>query len=561
MKRTTRDLFALPALLLALLLMFSACDKTPAASADPSGSISGSEAVSAASADDSADVPDSADPDIPDPSGSSGGTSVTGAKSSAATVQTTKRSGSNTQNRPTASFSGSSIDGRVANLKGRVVRLQVSPGEDKTTKSYKVFQENIKAVEKKLNCTVKQVPLYGTAGDDNSIMMSVLSGKPIVDIWVQNGSGEFLPNYKSGLLQNLSGMNVFAFDKVDWNPCMQLMTYSNKAYAIRPAANGSTMWNTVVLLYNHRLLTEYIPQYAGKLAAWQKSGEWTWDKLEEVCKAFNKAAGANKSLTAFFDRSGVAYTAMLATRGTDWVVADKKGKLSFNGTDSKAQEAMNQHKKYVTEGTLIFDNAANVNEGYVANMVGGDGQEKYSFLNGQCLFAFNTVGGYYWNVFQYAGTAQTVRDNVGAMQIPKMKTSDAYTGLTPMYMEGHAIPFGVQKPAEVATVMNYLYAEPLVKLSDAEERTAWFTNQLEPTLNSKTGDLTMSTFTYAYDHAGSTMLALSFYGIYGSANIYGDANSGWIGKYLYDISSGNIAQSAAIAAVKSKYNKILADLT
>ena len=49
-------------------------------------------------------------------------------------------------------------------------------------------------------------------------------------------------------------------------------------------------------------------------------------------------------------------------------------------------------------------------------------------------------------------------------------------------------------------------------------------------------------------------------GIAASTNIWGDANIGWIGRYLYDIAHGDIAISAAVAAVNKKYNNILADL-
>ncbi len=555
---------ALLAVVLVMTMLFTACGGDPAVSDDssiPGESTSttttgGGDAVTDPSDTSSVDPDASTGSQATDPTGST--TSPSGGGNSTATKKPTSSRTSSTQNRPTVKFEGSSTSGRVADLKGRVIRLQMSPSEDKTTTSYKKFQENIAAVEKKLNCKIEQVLMHGEAGDDNSITMSVLSGKPIVDIWA-NGTG-FMANYKSGLVQNLTDLNVFDFEGNEWDPCMELMTFGGKAYGIRPANNGNTMWNAFVLLYNNRLLNEYVPQYADKLYEWQKNGEWTWDKFEEVCKAFNTAAGADPTLAAFYDRTGVAYSAMLATRGTGWIVADKNGKLSFNGSNKTAQEAMNQHKKWVSEGTMMFDSAENVNDGWVANVSGNPEGTAYGFLSGQCLFAFNIIGGYYWNVFQYAGTAQSVRDNVGAMLIPKMNASDDYINLIPVYIQGHVIPFGVQKPAEVATVMNLLMVEPLVKQSDDEVKKNWFATWLEPTYNNKTSKLTNETFEFAYDYANTATMDLGGYGIYGSSNIFGDKDSGWIGKYLYDISTGKIAQSAAIAAVKSKYNKILAEI-
>ena len=457
---------------------------------------------------------------------------------------------------------GSNISGRVSNLKGRTVRYQISPNLDKSSKDYKLMVSNIESIQKKLNCKIELVPLHGESGNNKSITTSVLAGKPIVDIWVQNGTSEFMPHYQAGLMQNLTDMNVFDFENVDWDASMEAMTFNKKAYGIRRNDPGNSTWQSIVLLFNNKLVNDYIPQYADKLYQWQNSGEWTWDKFEEVCKAFNTAVGSKSPLKACFDHSGAIYSAMLATRSVDWVKRDKNGKMTFNGSNNNAQAAMNHFKNYVDSDVLLFDNAANVNLGWSANMA-GTGDKVGSFIDGQCLFAFNSVEGYYWNVFQFAETSKQVRDNVGIMMVPKMKKTDAYTHLLPLTFSSLSIPFGVSKPAEVATVLNYLVVEPLVDQTAAERRSMFFTEQIEPTLNSKTSKITEQTVMNTYDAfaKGKGFVQYSTLAINAETNIWGDSNSGWIGKYLMDISEGKIAQSAAIAAVTNKYNKALNSLS
>ena len=471
------------------------------------------------------------------------------------TIKTTRKDGSvNIQ------LSGSDTSGQVKDLKGRVVRYQISPNEDKTSSGYKRLTQNIANIEEKLNCKVQLVENIGESGNDTSIVTSILSGAPIVDIWIQNTTAEFISHYKAGLVQNLSDLHVFDFEKNDWDPCMENMQFGGKYYGIRSASAGNMTMNSLILCFNDKLLNEYIPQYADKLYEWQKNGQWTWDRFEEVCKAFNQASGADPSLVSCFDRSGASYLVMLADRGVDWLKYNDKGQLVFNGNDKKAQEAMNQFKDYVSKDVIVFENAKNVNFGWDANMTGWNNDGR--FLDGQCLFAFNSIGGYYWNVFQFAGTVQSVRNNAGFMMVPKLKESDAYTHTLPIYVQGYCIPSGVEKPAEVATVLNMLQVEPTVELTESEARQEAFAVNIEPTLNKVTSDITTDAFFMTYDgfKANKGYALQSSMAISASTNIWGDEKTGWIGRYLYDISHGDVAQSAAVAAVTKKYNNTLSDL-
>lgn len=556
MKNITRLL----SILLVCAMLFVGCGqtKTPSSTNSTASGNEGS-SVTITTETNSEDVTTSTSTGATEQTSSTAGNTTTGSSVSNATTSKV----SSTQNRPTQSFGPSNTSGRVKDLGGRVIRFQISPTEDKSSAAYKAQLKNIAAIEKQLNCKIEFVEMHAQdEANGNRIVTSILAGNPIVDIWMSGLSKEFYSHYNAGLMQNLTAMNVFDYENITWEPCMQAVTIGGKNYMIRPMNSENASWNSFILMFNNKLLNEYIPQYADKLYEWQKNGEWTWDKFEEVCKAFNKAAAADQTLTACFDRSGLVYSLLLATRGTDWIIADKKGNLSFNGLDKLAQEAMNQHTKYVKEGTIIFHDPQNVNDGWVASSVGNVEGTKYSFLSNQALFAFNIVGGYYWNVFQNSGTSQAVRDNVGVMLPPKMKASDKYTYALPLAIGGHCIPAGVKNPAEVATVMNLLLCEPIVSLTEAEKRKSYFSTLIEPTLNNKTSALTLHSLESSYDAMarGDYFLMLSSYGIITSTNIYGDKDSGWIGNYLYDIAQGTVAQSAAVATVRSKYNKILADL-
>jgi len=130
-------------------------------------------------------------------------------------------------------------------------------------------------------------------------------------------------------------------------------------------------------------------------------------------------------------------------------------------------------------------------------------------------------------------------------------------------MVGYSIPYGVKKPNEVATILNAMFTEHYVSISKEEARDIWFTEQIEPTLNSKTGEQTKNTILKVYDEFGKNNITvfISPYATQTTPDIWSNGDSGWIAKYVFDIAHGNMAQSAALSAVTSKYNKILATLT
>lgn len=171
------------------------------------------------------------------------------------------------------------------------------------------------------------------------------------DIWTQNTAIELIPHYRAGLLQNLSKYQVVNFQRTEnpWNKFIETFKINGSYYALTSTdSTASEAMFATVMFFNPKLLKRY--GVTEDLFALQESGNWTWDKFEEICKKFNSNAG-KAGLTAFYDSDLYLHKALLYTYGSDWIV-NKNGSYTFNGNDKNAQAALTQYKEWADDGTI-----------------------------------------------------------------------------------------------------------------------------------------------------------------------------------------------------------------
>jgi hypothetical protein len=348
--------------------------------------------------------------------------------------------------------------GRVTDLKGRVIIFNSWPDPNVNAKDKHAdrFAQKIKDIEKKYNCVIKIDKTISESNGDKTIATSVLAGKPKVDIWSQNGWVlEFLPHYTAGLLQPLEDLKVFDFkDTVKFKTPTAETVIDGKHYGVCFSDNG--VQGNLMMFFNKTVLNACgVTDDPYEL---QKRGEWTWDKFSEICKKVALTPG----FTAVNDADGQLYQALLLSYGTDFITKNPKtGEIKFNGGSTAARLALTHYIKLTKDKDIKVPAAemvSNTKNGF--SWFSMYGNPAPGFIN-TSVVAFTP--GYYLSmkwVINSAQANQDIKDNYGMVYIPTIKAKDKYKAYTSVNTSAYySIPYGVKKPAEIATIINAL-AEP-----------------------------------------------------------------------------------------------------
>lgn len=443
--------------------------------------------------------------------------------------------------------------GRATDLKGRVIRINMPPNmsTDPNNESVKRRNQLVAEIEKTYNCKIEFYLRYSENGGDSTIAQSVLSGKPVCDVWIQNGASEFMAHYEAGLLQDLSKLKVVDFERTDnpWSESIDLYKMDGSYYAVTDirAIDANYANASYVMYYNPTLLKQY--GITEDLYALQESGKWTWEKFAEICKKFNSNAPDN--MTGYYDFDLNLYHALLYTNGTDWI-KNSGSSLTFNGNDTKAQAALTQYREWAAAGTINVPSAMTTTSVFQ--------NTQYSFYTGLAPFCIGLVSSMEWGLMQGGVTTQAVKDNYGILMLPKWKESDEYTATVyGSQVGGYAIPYGVKAPNEVLTVMDAFYSYTSNTSGDPTEK--YLQNSIDKWLNSKTG--TQSRNTMARLHKlflnGKQSYSDSWIGSYTTPNIRNNATSGWYAHVL-KVANGTEPMGTALSSVTNTYNKALSTL-
>ena len=186
-------------------------------------------------------------------------------------------------------------DGNVYDLGGMeiIVRDWWSSGEDEEPKNAyeEARQEYRDWVQETYNFTIKQVAISDWGSTPEDFLNYATTGGDENYIWILRSGAEFVSAMNSGLMYDLSTLDCLDFSQDKWKSGVhELCSKGTSIYGCNPLVPEPRGG----VYFNKRLLEE-----AGinpdDIYAWQESGEWTWDKFEELCQ----------TITADTDNDGV----------------------------------------------------------------------------------------------------------------------------------------------------------------------------------------------------------------------------------------------------------------
>lgn len=186
-------------------------------------------------------------------------------------------------------------DGNVYDLGGMeiIIRDWWSSGEEEEPKNAyeEARQEYRDWVQDTYNFKIKQVAISDWGSTPEDFLNYATTGGDENYVWILRQGAEFVSAMNSGLMYDLATLDCLDFSQDKWKGGVhKLCSKGDSIYGCSPEIPEPRGG----LYFNKRLLEE-----AGinpdDIYKWQESGEWTWDKFEELCQ----------TITADTDNDGV----------------------------------------------------------------------------------------------------------------------------------------------------------------------------------------------------------------------------------------------------------------
>ena len=145
-------------------------------------------------------------------------------------------------------------------------------------------QEYLDWAQETYNFTVKQIAISSWGSTPEDFVNYATSGGPEYYLFVLRQGAELTAAMNNGLMYDLSTLDCLDFSDPKWGSGVhEMFSKGGAIYGMRgeePEPRGG-------LFFNKRLLEE-----AGidpnDIYKWQESGEWTWDKFEELCEQIHE---------------------------------------------------------------------------------------------------------------------------------------------------------------------------------------------------------------------------------------------------------------------------------
>ncbi len=180
-------------------------------------------------------------------------------------------------------------DGNVYDLGGMeiVIRDWWSTGEEpEATDDYgEARLDYIDWVQETYNFSIKQIAISDWGSTPEDYLNYVTSGGDDENyVWILRSGPEFVSAMASGLMYDLSTLDCLDFSEEKWtrNGVHELCTKGDAIYGCSPAIPEPRGG-----MYFNKRLVEEAGINPDDIYQWQRDGEWTWDKFEEVCEQIN----------------------------------------------------------------------------------------------------------------------------------------------------------------------------------------------------------------------------------------------------------------------------------
>lgn len=214
-----------------------------------------------------------------------------------------------------------------------------STGEEAepTTAQEEATREYRKMIQEKYNFTIKQVALGNWDTYQETFTVSTMAEDPAAQVFImpQRSLAQPLSN---GLLYDLATLDNFDFTEDKWNQgVIELMSQGDSVYGMKSGKAEPKLG----VFWNKRLFEEagLNPDLPYDL---QASGEWTWEKFEELCMQLtqDKDNDGVIDIYAMVSFSCDLYPAAVLSNNAKWVGKDENGKYYNATTTPEFLEAM-----------------------------------------------------------------------------------------------------------------------------------------------------------------------------------------------------------------------------
>lgn len=328
-------------------------------------------------------------------------------------------------------------------------------------------QDYIDWIQKTYNFTIKEASFstwadmpedfvnYATSGGDENYIFTLYQGSALVSA------------IQSGLMYDLSTLDCLDFTEKKWqNKIYELMSKGDKIYGMR----GIDQQPNTGIFFNKRLLEEagIDPQSIYDL---QESGDWTWDKFEELCQQVQKDTDNDGVIDqyAMTNFTSSLYPAAVYSNGGEFIGKNEDGTYYNDLESDETMEALNWALDMLDKYEMVYPEDAEWDYTFTA------------FSNGEAAFTCSeTYRANDWNT--------NMEDDFGFVCFPKGPKADDYTNC---YGDNvYVIPacYDADKAWKLAFAYN-LYTDPVPGYEDYQ---AWKTDLYKSYRDTESVDLSVS---------------------------------------------------------------------
>lgn len=219
--------------------------------------------------------------------------------------------------------------------------------EDPKTAQEEATRDYRKEIQSKYNFTIKQVGIGGWGEHQETFVISTMANTPSGQIFMMDQSFVAKP-MSNGLFYDLSTLECFDFSESKWNPAiLEEMSVDGHIYGMaagKPEPRGGLFWNK--RLFEEAGLDPDLPYDL------QASGDWTWEKFEELCAKLTRDTNGDgiPDTYAMSSFSIDFFKLLVACNNAEFIGLDENGKY-YNATGTpEFLEAMQFGVKLVQAG-------------------------------------------------------------------------------------------------------------------------------------------------------------------------------------------------------------------
>lgn len=202
-------------------------------------------------------------------------------------------------------------------------------------------------IQKKYNFTIKQKAITDWGSMQELFTTSTVAEEPAADIFLLHPGWVVAP-MANGLVYDLATLDNFDFSESKWVKNVQeATTVGDSIYGMFPG----TAEPRLGIFWNKRLFQEagLDPDYLYDL---QASGEWTWEKFEEVCHILTRDTNSDgiTDVYAMANMHSHIFRGAMISNGARYVGKDADGKFYSGINDPNFLEAIQWVMSLVDKG-------------------------------------------------------------------------------------------------------------------------------------------------------------------------------------------------------------------